>query len=190
MLFFQADAIIDLLMEASEHMSHHFEPATARRRHVHDVHTLLRVLCHKKDNSASTFLKIQYHLPRSSGAKKLVKHYCWCFLAIIKHIAIIFCRKTSTFQPWTIAEVHIPTLNFETVYFQFKVKTTCLRVLGWEVNFCNNSGLKSGVFVVFVICSLIFCFSPLISKHMHRRTGLILDTHSRYVFLVACALHL
>uniref|UniRef100_A0ACD5UDQ9 Uncharacterized protein n=1 Tax=Avena sativa TaxID=4498 RepID=A0ACD5UDQ9_AVESA len=62
----KADTIIDLLMKASEHMSHHLEPATARRRHAHDVHTLLRVLCHKKDNSASTFLKIQYHLPRSS----------------------------------------------------------------------------------------------------------------------------
>uniref|UniRef100_A0A453CLU3 PATROL1-like C-terminal domain-containing protein n=1 Tax=Aegilops tauschii subsp. strangulata TaxID=200361 RepID=A0A453CLU3_AEGTS len=62
----KADTIIDLLMKASEHMSHHLEPATARRRNVHDVHTLLRVLCHKKDNGASTFLKIQYHLPRSS----------------------------------------------------------------------------------------------------------------------------
>ncbi|VAH50366.1 unnamed protein product [Triticum turgidum subsp. durum] len=62
----KADTIIDLLMKASEHMSHHPEPATARRRNVHDVHTLLRVLCHKKDNGASTFLKIQYHLPRSS----------------------------------------------------------------------------------------------------------------------------
>ncbi|KAM0838590.1 hypothetical protein ACQ4PT_060878 [Festuca glaucescens] len=62
----KADTVIDLLMKASEHMPHHLEPTTARRRHAHDVHTLLRVLCHKKDNSASTFLKIQYHLPRSS----------------------------------------------------------------------------------------------------------------------------
>ncbi|XP_048558708.1 protein unc-13 homolog isoform X2 [Triticum urartu] len=62
----KADIIIDLLMKASEHMSHHLEPAAARRRNVHDIHTLLRVLCHKKDNGASTFLKIQYHLPRSS----------------------------------------------------------------------------------------------------------------------------
>ena len=73
---FQAHTIIDLLMKASEHMSQHFEPATAQRRHAHDVHTLLRVLCHKKDNSASTFLKIQYHLPRSSGETKLVMRYC------------------------------------------------------------------------------------------------------------------
>lgn len=62
----KADTIIDLLMKASEHMSHHLEPPTARRIDVHDVHTLLRVLCHKKDSAASTFLKIQYHLPRSS----------------------------------------------------------------------------------------------------------------------------
>jgi hypothetical protein len=62
----KADTIIALLMKASQQMSHHLETATAQRRHVHDAHTLLRVLCHKKDNSASTFLKVQYHLPRSS----------------------------------------------------------------------------------------------------------------------------
>lgn len=62
----KADTIIEMLINASDQMSDHLELATARRRHVHDAHTLLRVLCHKKDKSASTFLKIQYHLPRSS----------------------------------------------------------------------------------------------------------------------------
>ncbi|CAN6268943.1 unnamed protein product [Urochloa humidicola] len=62
----KADTIIDMLINASDQMSHHLEVTSARRRHVQDAHTLLRVLCHKKDKIASTFLRIQYHLPRSS----------------------------------------------------------------------------------------------------------------------------
>ncbi|TKW06023.1 hypothetical protein SEVIR_7G215100v4 [Setaria viridis] len=62
----KADIIIEMLINASDQMSHHLEVSSARRRHVHDAHTLLRVLCHKKDKIASTFLRIQYHLPRSS----------------------------------------------------------------------------------------------------------------------------
>ncbi|KAF2935411.1 protein unc-13 homolog isoform X1 [Oryza sativa Japonica Group] len=62
----KADTIIDMLINVSDQLPHHLELTTTRRRHVHDAHTLLRVLCHKKDKTASTFLKIQYHLPRSS----------------------------------------------------------------------------------------------------------------------------
>uniref|UniRef100_A0A0E0KU32 MHD2 domain-containing protein n=1 Tax=Oryza punctata TaxID=4537 RepID=A0A0E0KU32_ORYPU len=62
----KADTIIDMLINASDQLPHHLELTTTRRRNVHDAHTLLRVLCHKKDKTASTFLKIQYHLPRSS----------------------------------------------------------------------------------------------------------------------------
>ncbi|XP_062226467.1 protein unc-13 homolog [Phragmites australis] len=62
----KADTIIEMLIHASDQMSNHLEFTSAQRRHVHDAHTLLRVLCHKKDKIASTFLKIQYHLPRSS----------------------------------------------------------------------------------------------------------------------------
>ncbi|KAK3141766.1 hypothetical protein QOZ80_4BG0338060 [Eleusine coracana subsp. coracana] len=62
----KADTIIEMLINASNQMSHRIEVTTSQRRHVHDAHTLLRVLCHKKDKVASTFLKIQYHLPRSS----------------------------------------------------------------------------------------------------------------------------
>lgn len=32
-----------------------------------DANTLIRVLCHKKDKEASKFLKLNYHLPASSG---------------------------------------------------------------------------------------------------------------------------
>jgi hypothetical protein len=62
----KADAIIEMLINTSNQISDHREATTGRRRHIHDAHTLLRVLCHKKDKVASTFLKIQYHLPRSS----------------------------------------------------------------------------------------------------------------------------
>ncbi|KAK3143954.1 hypothetical protein QOZ80_4AG0307060 [Eleusine coracana subsp. coracana] len=62
----KADTIIEMLINASNQMSLRLEVTTSQRRHVHDAHTLLRILCHKKDKVASTFLKIQYHLPRSS----------------------------------------------------------------------------------------------------------------------------
>ncbi|WVZ86771.1 hypothetical protein U9M48_033505 [Paspalum notatum var. saurae] len=62
----KADIIIEMLINASDQMPDHHDVMNARRRHVHDAHTLLRVLCHKKDKVASTFLRIQYHLPRSS----------------------------------------------------------------------------------------------------------------------------
>ncbi|PUZ48508.1 hypothetical protein GQ55_7G250000 [Panicum hallii var. hallii] len=62
----KADTVIEMLINASGQMSQHLEVTSARRRHAHDAHTLLRVLCHKKDKIASTFLRIQYHLPRSS----------------------------------------------------------------------------------------------------------------------------
>jgi hypothetical protein len=95
----QADTVINLLMKASEHMPHHLEPTSARRRHAHDVHTLLRVLCHKKDNSASTFLRIQYHLPRSSGETKLAMHYC-CLSEKTKHmLVLIFVKNSPLFNP-------------------------------------------------------------------------------------------
>jgi hypothetical protein len=61
-----------MLINASNQISHHREATTDRRRHIHDAHTLLRVLCHMKDKVASTFLKIQYHLPRSSGETKII----------------------------------------------------------------------------------------------------------------------
>jgi len=62
----KADTVIEMLINESDQMSQHLEVTSARRRHVHDAQTLLRVLCHKKDKIASTFLRIQYHLPRSS----------------------------------------------------------------------------------------------------------------------------
>ena len=35
--------------------------------HFNDSQALVRVLCHKKDTEASTFLKRKYNLPASSG---------------------------------------------------------------------------------------------------------------------------
>jgi hypothetical protein len=64
-----------MLINASDQTPHNPEATNARRRHVHDANTLLRVLCHKKDKIASTFLRIQYHLPRSSGETKNMISY-------------------------------------------------------------------------------------------------------------------
>lgn len=59
--------MIQLLMTSSEHSSG-LEAHKYGHRHLGDAHTLIRVLCHKKEREASKFLKRYYHLPPSSGA--------------------------------------------------------------------------------------------------------------------------
>ena len=54
-----------MLMTASEHISLGLE--SGDHDHVLNIHTLMRILCHKKDSEASKFLKTQYQLPMSSG---------------------------------------------------------------------------------------------------------------------------
>lgn len=65
--FFQAESVIHMLMMASENLSTGFGSKIQGQRSLDDVDTLIRVLCHKKDGEASKFLKLQYHLPASSG---------------------------------------------------------------------------------------------------------------------------
>ncbi|PON58344.1 hypothetical protein PanWU01x14_167360 [Parasponia andersonii] len=62
----QTETIIQMLMTASEQISLGLESHDNDQMHVVNVHTLIRVLCHKKDREASLFLKTQYHLPMSS----------------------------------------------------------------------------------------------------------------------------
>uniref|UniRef100_A0A5B7C3J2 MHD1 domain-containing protein n=1 Tax=Davidia involucrata TaxID=16924 RepID=A0A5B7C3J2_DAVIN len=63
---FQAESVIQMLMTASEHISTGLDSRKHGRRFLGDAHTLIRVLCHKKDREASKFLKRQYQLPASS----------------------------------------------------------------------------------------------------------------------------
>ncbi|XP_058009637.1 protein unc-13 homolog isoform X3 [Hevea brasiliensis] len=61
----RTETVIKMLMNASEHISVGLDS----NKHAHmleDAHTLVRVLCHKKDREASKFLKRQYQLPMSS----------------------------------------------------------------------------------------------------------------------------
>ncbi|KAM7494210.1 hypothetical protein LguiB_028819 [Lonicera macranthoides] len=63
----QTESVIRMLMNASEHISTGSESSHKMGlRVVGDAHTLIRVLCHKKDGEASKFLKRNYHLPASS----------------------------------------------------------------------------------------------------------------------------
>ncbi|KAK4365334.1 hypothetical protein RND71_016692 [Anisodus tanguticus] len=64
----RAESVIQLLMTSSEHSSIGLEAHKYGHRHLGDAHTLIRVLCHKKEREASKFLKRHYHLPASSGA--------------------------------------------------------------------------------------------------------------------------
>ncbi|XP_043811757.1 protein unc-13 homolog isoform X2 [Manihot esculenta] len=62
----QTETVIKLLMNASEHISVGLDFNKRPHMHLEDAHTLIRVLCHKKDREASKFLKLQYQLPMSS----------------------------------------------------------------------------------------------------------------------------
>ncbi|XP_009770723.1 protein unc-13 homolog isoform X1 [Nicotiana sylvestris] len=62
----RAESVIQLLMTSSEHSSIGLEAHKYGHRHLGDAHTLIRVLCHKKEREASKFLKLHYHLPASS----------------------------------------------------------------------------------------------------------------------------
>jgi len=56
-----------MLRSASNHISYQPAPKSPGNRSAQDADTLFRVLCHKKDNDASEFLKLHYQLPKSSG---------------------------------------------------------------------------------------------------------------------------
>lgn len=56
-----------MLMAASEQISSGLDSHDQSHMRLHNAHTLVRVLCHKKDREASKFLKGQYQFPMSSG---------------------------------------------------------------------------------------------------------------------------
>ncbi|KAF3448508.1 hypothetical protein FNV43_RR09221 [Rhamnella rubrinervis] len=62
----QTETLIQMLMTASEQVSLGIDSHDNDHTHLVNVHTLIRVLCHKKDREASKFLKRQYQLPMSS----------------------------------------------------------------------------------------------------------------------------
>lgn len=66
-LFWQTETVVRMLMNASEHISMRVDSHKHGHMGLEDAHTLVRVLCHKKDREASKFLKQQYELPMSSG---------------------------------------------------------------------------------------------------------------------------
>ncbi|CAM8980278.1 unnamed protein product [Rhodiola kirilowii] len=62
----QTESVVQMLMAASENISTRVDSPTNGHVYVNDAHTLIRVLCHKKDKEANKFLKKQYQLPSSS----------------------------------------------------------------------------------------------------------------------------
>lgn len=68
----QTESVIQMLMTASELIPTGPESHNQGHMRLGDAHTLVRVLCHKKDREASQFLKLKYQLPASSG------EYCPC----------------------------------------------------------------------------------------------------------------
>ncbi|PIN12113.1 hypothetical protein CDL12_15283 [Handroanthus impetiginosus] len=61
------ESLVQMLMASSEHISDSVNSKKYGQRYLGDAHTLIRVLCHKKDREASKFLKSHYRLPPSSG---------------------------------------------------------------------------------------------------------------------------
>ncbi|PPD97672.1 hypothetical protein GOBAR_DD05275 [Gossypium barbadense] len=66
MFSLQTETVIQMLMTASELISMGLDSNKQGHTNLGDAHTLMRVLCHKKDREASKFLKVQYQLPMSS----------------------------------------------------------------------------------------------------------------------------
>ncbi|XP_052209822.1 protein unc-13 homolog isoform X2 [Diospyros lotus] len=62
----QTESVIQMLMSSSEHIAAGWDSRNDRCRYLGDAHTLIRILCHKKDREASKFLKRHYQLPASS----------------------------------------------------------------------------------------------------------------------------
>ncbi|KAG6428684.1 hypothetical protein SASPL_112937 [Salvia splendens] len=62
----QTESLIKMLISSSQNMSAGVNRYKKGQRYVGDTHTLLRVLCHKKDKEASKFLKKHYRFPASS----------------------------------------------------------------------------------------------------------------------------
>ncbi|XWS49898.1 hypothetical protein CRYUN_Cryun12cG0042400 [Craigia yunnanensis] len=69
MFSLQTETVIQMLMTASELISMGLDSNKHGHMNLGDAHTLVRVLCHKKDRDASKFLKVQYQLPMSSGMR-------------------------------------------------------------------------------------------------------------------------
>lgn len=63
--------LIQMLMTASELID---MGVSSEQRRLEDAQTLVRVLCHKKDRTASKFLKRQYEFPMSSGKDRETGH--------------------------------------------------------------------------------------------------------------------
>ncbi|KAF5729965.1 hypothetical protein HS088_TW20G00334 [Tripterygium wilfordii] len=62
----ETEIVIRMLMNASEHISTGTDLQNYDHTHLEDAHTLIRVLCHKRDKEASRFLRRKYQLPMSS----------------------------------------------------------------------------------------------------------------------------
>lgn len=90
---FQADTIIEMLVSASEQTAYHLKPTTGGRSCANDAQTLLRVLCHKKDGSASEFLKMHYQLPKSSGAHIYTYIFIQLVMKVVSWFVLLFGIK-------------------------------------------------------------------------------------------------
>lgn len=62
----QTESLVKMLMASSAHISAGVNIYKYGQGYLGDAHTLMRVLCHKKDREASKFLKRHYRLPASS----------------------------------------------------------------------------------------------------------------------------
>lgn len=95
-------------MTASEQISMGLDSHDHGRTNLVNVHTLIRILCHKKDREASKFLKRQYQLPMSSGISfsSLFHFITWSLslysstLALYKWISFNICYTLIFYLVW------------------------------------------------------------------------------------------
>lgn len=92
-LSWQTQSLIKMLISSSQNMSAGVNSYKKGQRYVGDTHTLLRVLCHKKDKEASKFLKKHYRFPASSG-----NHLFYCLMIqdnFQSHVQRYYLRSNS-----------------------------------------------------------------------------------------------
>lgn len=77
-------------MAASEQISLGLDSRDHNYMRLNSAHTLIRILCHKKDREASKFLKRQYQLPKSSGNFPLVSTYEYNIFLLV--LWVIICN--------------------------------------------------------------------------------------------------
>ncbi|GAV68924.1 DUF810 domain-containing protein [Cephalotus follicularis] len=118
----ETETVIQMLMAASEHISMGLDSHKHGPMHLEDTHTLMRVLCHKKDREASKFLKRHFQLPLSSDYDDTPSRQ-----SNLKSPLVADLLKRSTSSHWTKTSQH----SFKSFKKKLQEATSEIRNVAW-----------------------------------------------------------